>query len=123
MKIELTSTKNNPLLSRREVTFEIQEPTTPSRAAVRREIAVLLKADLDKVYVKKIETKTGTHRTIGLVHVYEDAENALKVEPKHIVNRNTAPEPVPKPEPEPEPVPEPKPEPELESEPEPQTEE
>jgi len=100
-------------LGRREVTFEIQELTTPSRAAVRREIAVLLKTDLDKVYVKKIETKTGTRRTIGLAHIYEDAENALKVEPTHIINRNTAPEPVPEPEPEPEP----------ESEPEPQTEE
>ena len=100
LKTELTSTKNNPLLGRREVTFEIQEPATPTRAAVRREIAVLLKTDLDKVYVKNIETKTGTHRTIGLAHVYEDAENALKVEPAHIINRNTAPEPEAEPEPE-----------------------
>lgn len=74
---------------------------------MRREIAVLLKTDLDKVYVKNIETKTGTQRTIGLAHVYEDAENALKVEPAHIINRNTAPEPKPEPEPETEAEPEP----------------
>lgn len=106
-------------MGRREVTFEIQEPTTPSRAAVRREIAVLLKTDLDKVYVKKIETKTGTRITTGLAHIYEDAENALKVEPAHIINRNRAPEPEPKAEPETEG----EPEPEIEAEPEPKAEE
>lgn len=92
MKMDLISTKKNPLLGRREIMFEIQEPATPSRSSVRRDIAVLMKVELDQVYVKSLETKTGTHRTIGLAHVYDDTSVALQVEPKHIIQRNNSPE-------------------------------
>ncbi len=87
----MTSTKANPLIKRREVTFEIEEASTPKRIDVRREIAVMLKADLDRVWVRQMETKTGTHRTVGLAHVYDDAAQALEVEPKHIIDRNQSP--------------------------------
>ncbi len=78
----------NPLIGRREVTFEVEETATPSRAEVRRELAVILKVDLDRVWVRRLETKTGTHRTVGLAHVYDDAAKALEVEPEHIIKRN-----------------------------------
>ncbi len=93
LKTDLTSTKDNPLLGRREINFEIKEQSTPSRAEVRRDIAVIMKTDLDKVWVRQIETKTGTHTTVGLVHVYDDAAKALQVEPEHIIKRNQAPVP------------------------------
>lgn len=92
LKTELTATRVNPLIGRREVTFEIQEPSTPSRSEVRREIAVLLKADIDRVWVRRIETKSGTNTTVGLAHVYDDAARALEVEPEHIIKRNRSPE-------------------------------
>lgn len=82
------STKVNPLIDRREVTFEIDELVTPSRAEVRRELTVLLNTDLEKVWVKRMDNKTGTHKTVGLAHVYEDAAKALQVEPRHIIKRN-----------------------------------
>jgi ribosomal protein S24E len=88
MKLELTSTRNNPILGRKEITFRIEEPSTPSRADVRREMAVLMKTDVDKVYIRGLNTTSGTRATTGTVHVYDDAANALKVEPKHIVARN-----------------------------------
>ena len=79
------------MIGRKEIEFEIKEQATPSRAEVRRDIAVIMKTDLDKVWVRQIETKTGTHTTVGLVHVYDDAAKALKVEPEHIIKRNQAP--------------------------------
>lgn len=88
MKTEIISTKTNPLIGRREVTFKIIGKATPSRAEVRRELAVLLKVDLEKAWVKRMETKTGTNRTVGLVHIYEDAEKAIQIEPEHIIKRN-----------------------------------
>ena len=88
MKTEIISTKTNPLIGRREVAFKIIGQATPSRAEVRRELAVLLKVDLEKVWVKRMETKTGTNRTVGLVHIYEDAEKAIQVEPEYIIKRN-----------------------------------
>ena len=72
--------------------FEIQEPATPSRSEVRRDIAVLLKTELDNVWVKRQETLTGTHRTVGLAHVYDDPETAMRLEPEHIILRNRASE-------------------------------
>jgi len=81
-----------------EVTFEIQEPATPRRSEVRREIAVLLKTDLDNVWVKRLETHTGTHKTVGLAHVYDSVEAAMRVEPEHTIARNKTPEREPEPE-------------------------
>jgi len=95
LKTTLTSTKDNTLLGRREIRFEIQEKSTPSRAQVRRELAVLLKAELDQVWVRSIETKTGTHSTVGLAHVYSDPGKALVVEPGYIIQRNQKPEKAP----------------------------
>lgn len=74
------------------MTFEIQQPSTPTRSEVRREIAVLLKSELDRVWIRKMETKTGTNLTVGLAHVYDDSAKALQVEPEHIIRRNQQPE-------------------------------
>lgn len=88
----MTATRANPLIGRREVTFEIIEPSTPTRSEVRRELAVLLKSDLDRIFIRRMETKTGTRRTVGLAHVYDDPAKAHQVEPEHIIQRNQPPE-------------------------------
>jgi ribosomal protein S24E len=88
MKLEMTSTKNNPIMGRKELAFRIEEPSTPGRADVRREIAVAMKTDIDKVYVRSLITTSGTRVTTGVAHVYSDAAMALKIEPKYIVARN-----------------------------------
>jgi len=88
MKTVITSTKKNPLIGRRELNFLIEEPSTPSRSEIRRDIAVTMQVDLDRVWVKKYETITGTNKTVGLVHIYDEAETALKVEPEHVINKN-----------------------------------
>ena len=106
MKLILTSTKINPLFKRQEVEFKVEEPSTPSRSSVRIELAVALRVELNQVYIREMETKSGTRTTFGVAHVYEDPKMALKVEPKHIIERNMSAAPA-EPKPEPEPVPEP----------------
>jgi len=54
----------------------------------------LLKVELDRVWVRSIGTKTGTHTTVGLAHVYNDPGKALVVEPDYIIQRNKKPETV-----------------------------
>jgi ribosomal protein S24E len=88
MKTVITSTKKNPLIGRRELKFLIEEPSTPSRTEIRRDIAVTMQVDLDRVWVKKYETITGTNKTVGLVHIYDDAETAVKVEPEYLRKKN-----------------------------------
>ena len=88
MEIELTSTRVNPLIGRKEIQFLINALETPRRFEVRRELARMLKAELDTVWLKKLETGTGTRRVLGLAHVYEDAAKAIEVETNHIIRRN-----------------------------------
>jgi ribosomal protein S24E len=88
MKLELTSTKTNPLIGRREVAFKIEEKSTPNRSGIKVELATALRVNLDQVYIQEIETKSGTHVTLGVAHVYDDPATALKVEPKHVIRRN-----------------------------------
>lgn len=91
MNIELKMVKSNPLFERREISFEIEASKTPSRLDVRKELASMLKTDKDSVWVKHMVTRTGTHLTIGLAHIYDDPQKALSVEPKHIIKRNKPP--------------------------------
>lgn len=119
MNLTITSTKTNPLFKRREVEFSVEEPSTPSRSSVRIELAVALRVEMNQVYVRKMKTRSGTRKTLGVAHVYEDPETALRVEPKHIIERNmsaASPEPGTEPEPQPESGPEEKDEGESEEE-------
>jgi len=88
VKLELTSTKINKVVGRKELAFKITEASTPSRADVRREIAVVMRTEVDNVYVRVLNTKTGTRQTTGMAHVYNDVKVALVTEPKYIITRN-----------------------------------
>jgi len=88
IKVKLISTKRNPLLARREIDFEIQQPSTPSRLDTRNLIAEQLKVDPERVYILRLETQTGTQTTIGRSHVYDADERAQLIEESHIIARN-----------------------------------
>lgn len=95
MKITITSKERNPLLKRREVVFEVDHKdtgSTPPRLEVRKELAALLKADPECVYVKRMVTKTGLMVAVGEANAYDRVEDAKLVEPKYIVARNQPPE-------------------------------
>ncbi len=110
MKLDLTSVKRNPLFNRQEVEFKVEQAATPTRSSVKIELAVALRVELNQVYVRKIKTLSGTRVTVGSAHIYDDAEQAQKVEPKYILERN-AKAVAPAPESEPEPKAEPESEP------------
>jgi len=91
MKLEVRSENYNPLLKRKEIVFEVdhsEEGGTPRRMDVRKALAEELGVDLERVYVRRIETITGSTVALGLAHVYETAEQARFIEPKHIIVRN-----------------------------------
>jgi len=95
MKVKIASQESNPLLKRKEVAFEVEHGEiggTPSRFEVRKRLTSLLNTDLKLVYVKRLETKTGTKVSVGEASVYDAIEQAQLVEPKHIIARNASPE-------------------------------
>jgi small subunit ribosomal protein S24e len=94
LKIKILSKKHNPLLKRQEVLFEVdhsQEGETSSRLELRKSLASMLKVDLDRVFVERVETKTGTMIALGEANAYESPDQARLVEREHIITRNAPP--------------------------------
>jgi small subunit ribosomal protein S24e len=95
MEVNISSEKKNPLLKRREVCFNVEHERTrgtPQRLEVRKAVATALKTDPDLVFVKKLETKTGTNVAVGVANVYDSVEQARSIEPEYIIKRNAPPE-------------------------------
>jgi ribosomal protein S24E len=94
MKVKVTNQPHNPLLKRREVIFEAEhEPRegTPTRAELRKNLAEILKANIDLIFIKRAITKTGSLLTVGEANIYDTAEQVKIVEAEHIINRNIPP--------------------------------
>jgi len=95
MQVKIETTKDNPLLKRKEVGFTIvQGPKekTPQRLEAKKAIAIELKVGDDVVFVKKMRTKTGTSITQGVANIYQSVGQAKIVEPDYIRKRNSPPE-------------------------------
>ena len=91
MEIKITKEQQNRLLKRKEITFEIdhsQTRGTPQRLEIRNKLAEVLKTKPELVYVKRVETKTGTMKATGEANAYESIEQAKLIEPKYIITRN-----------------------------------
>lgn len=65
---------------------------TPTRLEVKKALATRLKVNEAMVFVKKMQTMTGTHTAVGNATTYETIEQAKFIEPEYIRNRNTPPE-------------------------------
>ncbi|HKZ94067.1 MAG TPA: 30S ribosomal protein S24e [Candidatus Bathyarchaeia archaeon] len=92
MEVTITQQQYNPLLKRKEIAFTVdhkQTRGTPTRLEVRDELAQILKAKPEVVYVKRIGTKAGTMTATGEANAYDSVEQAKRIEPKYIIERNT----------------------------------
>jgi len=95
MEVKIISDKENSLLKRKEVHFQIEHSktgATPNRLEIKQAIANVLKIDTSLVFVKKSETKTGTHTVVGTASVYDSIEQARLIEPEYVIKRNVPPE-------------------------------
>ena len=95
MDVKIVSKKNNPLLKRREVQFEVDQGLggkTPGRLEVKRSLASALQVSDQLVFVKKMKTLTGTNLTVGYANAYDSVAQAKIIEPEYIIKRNVPPE-------------------------------
>jgi small subunit ribosomal protein S24e len=84
----------NPLLQRKELLVEIIHPneSTPERYSVRKSLALKLNTEINNLYIRKMESKTGMNSTLCEVEIYENEKIAKAILPKHILLRNLPPE-------------------------------
>ncbi|MFP9193018.1 30S ribosomal protein S24e [Natronosalvus vescus] len=89
MDVDIISEKENPMLHRTDVTFElVHDEATPSRLQVRDSLAAKLNKNADEVVIRKLDTKFGMRKTIGAAKVYESSAHAAEVEQEHMLERN-----------------------------------
>jgi small subunit ribosomal protein S24e len=91
MEVLVISEKQNPMLKRKEVSFQVEHGETgctPSRVEIRKAVAVATKTNESVVFLKKYVTKTGTLTAFGTANIYDTIEQAKLIEPKYIVKRN-----------------------------------
>ncbi len=90
MELQVVTKKENPLLKRVEVTFKAihKAEATPTRDAIRAELAKQLKAGKDAVVVDRSVSSFGRFETTGYAKIYKSKEEALAVERSHILVRN-----------------------------------
>ncbi len=92
MKVKIVSEKYNPLLKRKRVIFEVEHQKvkgTPPRLEIRAKLAEMLKMKREQVYVRKMETRTGTMIALGEANAYDTIDQATLIEPKYVIERNT----------------------------------
>lgn len=95
MKITILSQKQNPLLKRKEIAFEVdhnKEGKTSSRNELRKNLAKMLDTKPELVFISKIETTTGAMTAKAKANAYESIAQAELIERKHIIARNVPPE-------------------------------
>ena len=94
MEITIVAEKENKLLNRREVVFEITHPgePTPSRMGIKEKLAAKLTVDDKMVVVHPLESKYGSSLMRGIANIYRN-EEGMKVELAPIIKRNTKVEP------------------------------
>ncbi len=90
LRVEVLESRVNKLIGRRELIVRIEHwpQGTPSRKELRERIAQMLGVDPETVYVRKVKTDYGTCESVARVHVYDSAQRALQIEPRHIVERH-----------------------------------
>jgi ribosomal protein S24E len=90
VEIRVLEEKANPLMHRREFSFEVSHPTasTPKRDEVRGEFAKVVKAPKDRVIIERMNARYGTATTRGQAMVYDSGDAAKAIVREHILVRN-----------------------------------
>jgi small subunit ribosomal protein S24e len=91
MEVKVLSEKQNLMLKRKEVNFQVEHGetgSTPTRKEIRKGVAIATKTNESLVFVKKFETKTGTLTAFGTANIYDTVEQAKLIEPEYIISRN-----------------------------------
>lgn len=90
MEIELLEKKDQPLLSRTDVSFRIIHPneSTPKRNDVRDGLAEQIDVKKGCIVIDNMKAVFGKSETIGFAKVYSTEKDAKAIERKHILIRN-----------------------------------
>ncbi len=89
MEIRVTEVKENKLLGRKEIHFEVMHAgeATPSREAVKGKLAAMLDLDPNTMVIQYVRSYFGSHVSKGYAKAYETRERMLYIEPDYVLLR------------------------------------
>jgi len=90
--MEIIDKKENQLLSRVEIRFQLRHEgsPTPDRSDLRSKVASLVPGtSASNVVVKEVQTRFGQPLTTGLAFIYE-SDDAMQIEPRYVLERHGA---------------------------------
>ncbi|WP_461865466.1 30S ribosomal protein S24e [Thermococcus sp.] len=90
MEIKVTEIKENKLLGRKEIYFDIihEGEATPSRKDVKGKLVAMLDLDPETTVVQYIHSYFGSHVSKGYAKAYENKEKLLYIEPEYVLVRD-----------------------------------
>ncbi len=90
MKLEITEKKENKAMQRNEVLFKIEDAKiTPSRKELKPKIAAMLNTKEQLVVIKKVSHPFGGREATITVNAYQNEATLKKLEPKHLIERDS----------------------------------
>jgi small subunit ribosomal protein S24e len=85
MNVDILSSKDNPLLSRKEIEATVTfDAATPKRTDLKQAIGGKIAANPDLMVVRRVSASFGTRSVKVLAYVYSSKESLMGIEPKHI---------------------------------------
>lgn len=90
MEIKVTEIRENKLLGRREIYFDIlhEGEPTPSRADVKGKLVAMLDLNPGTVVIQYIRSYFGSSVSKGYAKAYETRERMLYIEPEYVLLRD-----------------------------------
>jgi len=90
MEIKVTEIKENKLLGRKEIYFDVlhEGEPTPSREDVRGKLIAMLDLNPDTTVLQYVRSYFGSHVSKGYAKAYETKERMLYIEPEYILIRD-----------------------------------
>jgi ribosomal protein S24E len=90
LDVKILNERPNPLLHRKEYTFEVDHAgtATPPRSEVRKELAKLVKVPADRLVIERMNARFGTAKTRGEAAAYATKEAVDVTVREHILIRN-----------------------------------
>jgi len=90
MEIKVTEIKENKLLGRKEIHFDVlhEGEATPSRKDVKGKLVAMLDLNPETTVIQYIRSFFGSHIIRGYAKAYESRERMMYVEPEYTLVRN-----------------------------------
>ena len=90
MEIKVTEIRENKLLGRKEIYFDVihEGEPTPSRADVKGKLVAMLDLDPETVVIQYIRSYFGSRVSKGYAKAYESKERMFYIEPEYILVRD-----------------------------------